>query len=70
MLKLANGVLIPVIGLGTSTTHQGNEIFNKEETCKDIIKRAIELGYRHIDTAMFYRNEHVIGQAIKVFMIR
>ncbi|KAJ9049503.1 hypothetical protein DSO57_1023740 [Entomophthora muscae] len=31
----------------------------------NIIKNAIDSGYRHIDTAAFYRNEEMVGEAIK-----
>jgi diketogulonate reductase-like aldo/keto reductase len=31
------------------------------------VKRAIELGYTHIDTADAYGNHHEVGEAIKVF---
>ena len=54
---LNNDTYIPSIGLGTSLVN-GNE-------CIRIIKNALEIGYRHIDTASVYENEVEIGQAIK-----
>ena len=47
---------VPVLGLGTWQL-KGNE-------CVNTVKKAIELGYSHIDTAEEYRNEEEIGKAI------
>ena len=48
---LSSGVKIPKIGLGTWRIYD-----------KDVLYSAIvELGYRHIDTGSFYKNEEVIG---------
>lgn len=55
---LSNGVKMPSIGFGTYKS--GND----EETAK-IIKYALEIGYRQIDTASFYGNEVGIGNGIK-----
>ena len=35
-----------------------------EETT-DMVKKALEVGYRHIDTAQIYRNEELVGKALK-----
>ena len=51
-----NGVKIPSIGLGTW------DLRNKEG--ENVIKIAIEAGYRHIDTAQMYENEKAVGNAI------
>ncbi|MDN6195520.1 MAG: aldo/keto reductase [Atopostipes suicloacalis] len=55
---LNDGVKIPVLGFGTY------KMPNDEKT-KEIVKYAIESGYRHIDTASLYKNEEVVGQAIR-----
>ena len=55
---LSNGVKMPSIGFGTYKS--GND----EETAK-IIKYALNIGYRQIDTASFYGNEVGIGNGIK-----
>lgn len=55
-LTLNDGNLMPQIGLGTWNA-QGKEL-------RDAVKAAIESGYRHIDTASNYRNEHLVGEAI------
>ncbi|KAH8807664.1 NADP-dependent oxidoreductase domain-containing protein [Xylogone sp. PMI_703] len=56
--RLANGSL-PAVGLGTFQGDEGNS------KVKDAVLSALKLGYRHIDTAMAYGNEHEIGEAIK-----
>ncbi len=56
-IKLCTRNYIPSIGFGTSLVI-GNE-------CIEVIKKAIQVGYRHIDTASAYKNEIEIGQAIK-----
>ncbi len=56
-IKLNNGVYIPSIGFGTSLV-TGDE-------CIKVIKMAINVGYRHIDTASAYENEVEIGKAIR-----
>ena len=55
---LSNGVKMPSIGFGTYKS--GND----KETAK-IIKYALKIGYRQIDTASFYGNEVGIGNGIK-----
>ena len=57
-ILLSNGVEIPSIGFGTYKSG------DNEETPK-IIKNAIRLGYKMIDTASFYNNEVGIGNGIK-----
>lgn len=56
-IELNNGAYIPSIGYGTSLI--------TGDKCIEIIKTAIQVGYRHIDTACAYRNEVEIGKAIK-----
>lgn len=55
---LNNGYKIPCIGFGTWQTPDG-------ETAIKSVKEAINLGYKHIDTAAAYGNETSIGKAIK-----
>ena len=56
-IELNNGTLMPQLGLGTWQ-------LNSSE-CIHSVKRALELGYTHIDTAEMYMNEEEIGVAIK-----
>ncbi|OED30423.1 aldo/keto reductase [Methanosphaera sp. WGK6] len=55
--KLNNGVKIPAIGLGTWQLDN--------TTVVDAIRNATSLGYRLIDTAKSYGNEHGVGIGIK-----
>jgi diketogulonate reductase-like aldo/keto reductase len=52
----ANGARIPAIGLGTMTL--------KGRECIDTVKTALELGYRHVDTAERYGNEEWVGEGL------
>ncbi len=54
---LSNGVKIPCIGFGTWRLDNTKESIG-------VIKKAIECGYRHIDTAAGYDNENVVGRAV------
>ena len=56
--KLANGVEMPMIGLGTFLVADGKSAY-------DTVLHALSVGYRHIDTAQMYKNEESVGQAIK-----
>ncbi|XP_065369810.1 aldo-keto reductase family 1 member B1-like [Calliphora vicina] len=56
-VKLSNGQEMPVVGLGTWRSY--------ENEAEQAVKDAIDLGYRHIDTAFVYENEHEVGRAIK-----
>ncbi len=55
---LSNGYEIPCVGFGTWQTPDG-------ETAVASVKKAIEAGYRHIDTAAVYGNEESVGKAIR-----
>ena len=65
-LIMNNGLKIPVLGTGTNTFGKENNDFNgKVNYDTKELRSAIELGYRLIDTAIYYRNEEVIGKAVK-----
>ena len=55
---LSNGVEIPCVGFGVWQADDGEEAYNA-------VKCALEVGYRHIDTAAAYQNEKSVGKAIK-----
>lgn len=61
--KLYTGAEIPAIGLGTF----GSDRFSGEDIAK-AVKGAISVGYRHIDCASIYYNEHLIGESLKDVM--
>lgn len=54
---LANGLKIPSLGLGTWRIPDGQPVI-------DTIHAALDLGYRHIDTATVYGNEAGVGKAV------
>lgn len=51
---------MPVIGMGTAAYPWGSH----PEATRSSVLRAIELGYRHFDTASLYQTEEPLGQAI------
>jgi 2,5-diketo-D-gluconate reductase B len=53
----AHGARIPQIGLGTMTL--------KEDVCVQAVKAALQIGYRHLDTAAFYGNEKENGEGLR-----
>lgn len=53
----ANGAAIPALGLGTFTL--------KGTDCVDMVSSAIEVGYRHLDTAAMYGNEAEVGEGLR-----
>lgn len=57
-LTLNNGISIPQLGLGTS------QMKDPEETV-EVVKAALSLGYRLIDTATMYGNEREVGKGIR-----
>ncbi len=65
-LTMNNGLKIPQLGTGTNTFGKENNQFSGKITydTKEL-SSAISLGYRLIDTAIYYRNEAVIGKAVK-----
>lgn len=55
-INLETGGEIPIIGFGT---------WNLGGAIKSSVRKALETGYRHIDTAEGYRNESAIGEVIQ-----
>ena len=55
---LADGAQLPLVGLGVWQAPNGRE-------CVDAVRWALELGYRHIDTAQAYGNEESVGQGLR-----
>jgi 2,5-diketo-D-gluconate reductase B len=52
-----HGARIPAIGLGTMTL--------REQGCVEMVRAALQLGYRHIDTAERYQNEEWVGEGLR-----
>jgi diketogulonate reductase-like aldo/keto reductase len=55
---LADGNELPLLGLGVW------QVPNTQE-CVDAVRWALELGYRHIDTAQAYGNEEAVGRGLR-----
>lgn len=58
VVTLNNGVDIPALGFGVWQMENLNE-------CERAVVKAIQTGYRMIDTAAIYQNETAVGQAVK-----
>jgi 2,5-diketo-D-gluconate reductase A len=56
-ITLNNGVEIPQLGFGVYQV--------KPEETAQAVQTALEVGYRHIDTAEMYRNEKGVGEGIR-----
>ena len=57
-IDLADGHRIPVLGLGVWQVPNGRK-------CVNAVRWALDLGYRHIDTAQAYGNEESVGRALR-----
>ena len=55
---LRDGNELPLLGLGVWQVRRGRE-------AEDAVSWALELGYRHIDTAQAYGNEESVGKALR-----
>jgi 2,5-diketo-D-gluconate reductase A len=55
-IELASGTKMPILGLGTWQARGGSAV--------NAVLRALEVGYRHIDTATAYGNEEQVGRAV------
>ena len=53
----ANGARIPQVGLGTWEL--------RGDACTALVKEALKIGYRHIDTAEMYDNEAAVGAGMR-----
>ena len=54
---ITKSVSVPCVGFGTYKL--------TGETCRKAVEEALQFGYRHIDTAQFYKNEEEIGKAVR-----
>lgn len=54
--EIAPGLLMPLLGIGTWQA-RGSAV-------EDAVRSALEVGYRHIDTAQMYGNEAEVGRAV------
>ncbi|KAL5569902.1 hypothetical protein UlMin_026477 [Ulmus minor] len=58
-VQLNNGITMPIIGLGTYSYQ------NDKKTVESAIHMALQMGYRHFDTAKIYGSEPALGNALK-----
>ena len=56
-VALPGGRAMPMLGFGTWQM--------TGTTCYEAVRYALEVGYRHYDTATIYRNEREVGRAIR-----
>jgi methylglyoxal/glyoxal reductase len=61
-IRLNQGNEIPMLGLGVFQSKPGLET-------RQAVRWALELGYRHIDTAALYENESDVGEALRASKI-
>jgi len=54
---LSNGVSIPKLGLGTWRIEDGR--------AAEVVREAVKVGYRHVDTAQAYGNERGVGEGLR-----
>ncbi|GMG37548.1 unnamed protein product [Ambrosiozyma monospora] len=59
-VKLNSGNSIPVLGLGVYLT--------PKDVADSIVQKALDLGYRHVDTATYYKNEQDVADAIGAWL--
>lgn len=58
----ANGAAIPALGLGTWTL--------RGDACAELVAAALDIGYRHVDTAAMYGNEADVGRGLRATDVR
>jgi 2,5-diketo-D-gluconate reductase A len=56
-VELDQKVAMPLVGLGTWQMTGAR--------CQAAVRTALEVGYRHLDTATIYRNERDVGRAVR-----
>ena len=55
--RLNNGVEIPKLALGTWLID--------DDKVADAVRSAVEIGYRHVDSAQAYGNERGVGEGVR-----
>jgi len=59
-VPLNNGITMPRLGLGVFRAGSG-------DGTRNVVRHALEVGYRHIDTAAVYGNEVEVGEALRAW---
>jgi alcohol dehydrogenase (NADP+) len=60
-IPMSNGKKLPLLGLGTW-------LATDEKQLDSALRAALDCGYRYIDTAEIYKNEHVIGAVVEEYI--
>jgi 2,5-diketo-D-gluconate reductase B len=60
-IPLPGGGAMPVLGLGTWQL--------RGRDCREAVRAALALGYRHLDTAEMYGNEAEVGAGLKASVV-
>lgn len=55
--RTIQGTSVPALGFGTFQL--------RGATCRNAVSQALDVGYRHVDTARMYENEEAVGKALK-----
>ena len=64
-MKIPDGQLSLTLNTGDTIPQLGLGVFKvDDDVCEQLVLDALEVGYRHIDTAMIYRNEAAVGRAL------
>jgi diketogulonate reductase-like aldo/keto reductase len=58
IFTLSNGVAMPAVGFGTWQ-------ISPDDQAEKTVRAALDMGYRHIDTAKIYGNERGVGKAVR-----
>ena len=56
-VTLSNGIVVPKLALGTWLID--------DDQASEAVRAAVSMGYRHVDTAQAYANEHGVGEGIR-----
>ncbi|CAH2084336.1 unnamed protein product [Euphydryas editha] len=65
--KMNNGLEIPAIALGTFLGFDERGLIKSEnKMLRDVVLQAIDVGYRHFDTAAVYNTEDEVGEAVRM----
>ena len=57
VVRIGDGIEMPIVGFGTWQL--------SGQSAYDSVRVALEIGYRHIDTATMYGNEAEVGRAVR-----
>jgi len=62
IIEISPNVFMPRLAFGTYKL--------KGEDCRRALRKALEVGYEHIDTASIYKNENEIGEVLEEWMMK